>query len=78
MSSFKKEYSGIMISIYFLGIYWECWAEYNVLGDDHGEFFIRTREKYRKKLGDRKFIMRLYYPDDKYLVTKNNVTPFYD
>lgn len=71
MNSFKQNYVTILISVKFLGIWWEFWSERIMIGDDPNGFFRYVRDKYRKKF--KKFRMRLYYPDDYYEVTNDNV-----
>jgi hypothetical protein len=63
---FNQSYSAILISVKFLGTYWEFWSEYPIFGDDLTDFFRTTRDKYRAKFGKRDFIMRLHYRDEIY------------
>lgn len=58
------DYSTIMISKKFLGIWWEFWSEpYHYYFDNQTEHFKYVRDKYIKKFKGKPFRMRLYYPD---------------
>lgn len=59
----KQNYSNILVSVKFLGIYWELWQETYCFGETQSEFFQNIKQKYIKKFGKRPFKMRLYYPD---------------
>jgi hypothetical protein len=73
MSAFKKDYSTILISRKYFGIWFEFWSEYPTMGDDKGEFFRTVREKYRNKWNGEEFRMRLFFSDDYFEVTKEYV-----
>lgn len=70
---FIQKYTAIFISVKFLGFFWEFWSENIIIGDDRIEFFRNTREKYKKKFKNKKFKMRLYYPNEYYLIENENL-----
>jgi len=69
MSAWDSKLKGFNIGVKFLGIYWECWNEPRVLGDDESEFINYVKNKYRSKFGTRSFYIRPYYDSStKYVV----------
>lgn len=70
---FTQKYTTILISVKFLGCFWEFWSENITFGDDSTEFLQCVRDKYKRKFKNRKFKMRLYYPDEYYLVEPTTV-----
>lgn len=62
----KQNYTHILISVKFLGIYWELWSEMYIFGETPDEFFHSIKNKYKTKFGKREFNMKLIYPSHSY------------
>lgn len=65
----KRNFTAIFISVKFMGIWFEFWSEYVVIGDDATDFFQEVKQKYIKKFKNKDFRMRLIYPNDSRLIS---------
>lgn len=70
---YSQRFTSILISVKFLGIWWEFWQENISLGDNSKEFFQEVKRQYMRKFGNRTFKMRLYYPNEDFVVSNNSV-----
>lgn len=70
MADWKRNFTSIIISRKFLGIWWDLWSVRLVPGDDPGKVFQETKNHYSRKWNGGQFKMRLYYGIDEYVVNK--------
>ena len=70
---YSQRFTSILISVKFMGIWWEFWQENVTIGDESKEFFQEVKRQYKRKFGDKPFKMRLYYPSEDFVISNNSV-----